>query len=423
MNSKRKVFTFVALLWLFVLCFGMNVSAASIVNSGNLKLPNDRISGIFTEKDNSAKYYKVIITTPGRLRVDFMAEYYQRIMLISSSGEELKTSDRDINDSGTSHQEIDYYLNPGTYYVGFGALRGLFITTPPVGSYTMTTSFSAVACDETESNNTLFTANPITLGRTMRGMMAVNDNKDFYRINLGKGKYTLSYTADFNVEIKVYTTNGDEKGAFYKDVDSSLGLSVDSGNIELESGSYCILVQPKSYGTGSYQLTVKNFTGITISKSSVSKVGSQTYYGKAITPYVTVKYSGKTLSKGRDYSIFYKNNKKPGKASIVIQGMGDYSGTKTTNFVILPKSPTIKYVKKSGSNKAKVSFGKVKGASGYQISYTSNNKTKKITTKKSSYTLKKLKSRRYYYIKVRAYVKIGSKKYYGPYSYSRNIWM
>ncbi|WP_394927460.1 fibronectin type III domain-containing protein [uncultured Robinsoniella sp.] len=91
--------------------------------------------------------------------------------------------------------------------------------------------------------------------------------------------------------------------------------------------------------------------------------------------------------------------------------------------MILPKSPTIKYVKKSGSNKAKVSFGKVKGASGYQISYTANNKTKKITTKKSSYTLKKLKSRRYYNIKVRAYVKIGSKKYYGPYSYSRNIWM
>ena len=89
----------------------------------------------------------------------------------------MRSSDRDINDSGTSHQEINYYLNPGTYYVGFGALRGLFITTPHVGSYTLTTSFQAIACDETESNDTLFTANPTTVGRTMRGMIAVGDEK------------------------------------------------------------------------------------------------------------------------------------------------------------------------------------------------------------------------------------------------------
>lgn len=423
MNSKRKVLALVGLLWLFVLCIGMNVSAKSIVNSGSLKLPNDRISGVFTENNNSAKYYKVVITTPGRLKVDFMAEFYQRLLLISASGEELKTSDRDINDSGTSHQEIDYYLNPGTYYVGFGALRGLFITTPAVGNYTLSTSFAAVACDETESNNTLYTANPISLGRTMRGMMAVDDNKDFYRINLGKGKYTLSYSADFNVEVKVYTINGDEKGSFYKNVDSSLGMAVDNDNIELDAGSYYILVQPRNYATGSYQLTVKNFTGIAISKSSVSKVSRQTYYGKNITPYVTVKYNSKTLSKGRDYNIVYKNNKKPGKASIIIQGIGDYSGTKTANFVIVPKSPTVKYVKKTGKSKVKVSFGKVKGASGYQISYTSNGKTKKITTKKNTYTLKKLKSKQSSIVKVRAYVKIGSKKYYGPFSYSYSIWI
>ncbi|MEE0420980.1 MAG: hypothetical protein UDG86_13130 [Lachnospiraceae bacterium] len=424
MNTKKRFATFVGILCFMVLLCGLNVSAESIVNSGTLKLPYDRISGVFTEENNAAKYYKVVISTPGCLKVDFMAEYYQRLLLLSASGEELRSSDRDINDSGTSHQEINYYLNPGTYYVGFGALRGLFITTPHVGSYTLTTSFQAIACDETESNDTLFTANPTTVGRTMRGMIAVGDEKDFYRIHVGKGKYTLAYSADFDIEVKVYTTSGDEKGSFYQDVDSSLGLAVDSDHIELDSGTYCVLVKARRGNTGTYQLTVKNFTGIPISKASISNVSRQTYSGRTITPYVSVTYNGRTLSKGRDYNIVYKKNRKPGKASIVIQGIGDYSGTKTKNFVIVPKSPILKTVRRLGNRKGKVAFSKSSGASGYQIWYSSNFRTfKKITTKKRSYILKKLKKNRYYCVKVRAYVKIGKKKYYGPFSYSSSVWM
>ena len=51
-------------------------------------------------------------------------------------------------------------------------------------------------------------------------------------------------------------------------------------------------------------------------------------------------------------------------------------------------------------------MGKVTGAKGYQLQYALNKKFKKkksIQTKKTKYTIKKLKKKKTYYIRVRAY--------------------
>ena len=70
-----------------------------------------------------------------------------------------------------------------------------------------------------------------------------------------------------------------------------------------------------------------------------SDIEDITYTGKEIKPAVTV-YNGSTqLVQGRDYTISYTNNKAPtDNAQAVIKGKGNYSGTLTKTFKILPKN-------------------------------------------------------------------------------------
>ena len=61
--------------------------------------------------------------------------------------------------------------------------------------------------------------------------------------------------------------------------------------------------------------------------------------------------------------------------------------------------------------------------SGYQIAYKygKSGKYKKVTTTKLTKKIRKLKTKKYYYVKVRAYKKIDGKKYYGTYSKIKKI--
>lgn len=170
----------------------------------------------------------------------------------------------------------------------------------------------------------------------------------------------------------------------------------------------------ESYGA----LVRKPNPGISISKASI-KAAKAVYTGKALKPKVTVKYQGKTLKSGKDYTVKYRNNKKVGQGSVVIKGMGSYSGSKTVKFDIVPKVCKISKLTNKKSKQLEVKFSKSSGAAGYEIVYAVNNKFKSAKTKKVSkttVTLKNLKKGKTYYVKVRAYKKIGKKFYYSEYS-------
>lgn len=62
------------------------------------------------------------------------------------------------------------------------------------------------------------------------------------------------------------------------------------------------------------------------------------YTGKPHTPAVTVADKSKTLKEGVDYTVSYKNNVNAGTASVILTGMGDYSGSVTKTFEIKPKN-------------------------------------------------------------------------------------
>ena len=150
--------------------------------------------------------------------------------------------------------------------------------------------------------------------------------------------------------------------------------------------------------------------------------------GKALKPKVTVYYNGKKLAK-KYYTVTYKNNKKPGLATITVKGKGEYEAySAKTTFTINPKKVSLSSVKSSAKKKATVKWRKKKISTGYQIQYSTNSKFKsgnKIKTvsgaSKTSVTLTGLKSRKVYYVRVRAYNTSGGKKYYGSWSIKKKI--
>lgn len=87
----------------------------------------------------------------------------------------------------------------------------------------------------------------------------------------------------------------------------------------------------------------------------------------------------------------------------------------TTQAVTVGKV-TIKSVKNVKGKKAKITLSKLNGAKGYQIKYSTSKKFKKAitkTTKKLTYTVKRLKKNKKYYFKARAYRIVNNKRYYG----------
>jgi hypothetical protein len=76
------------------------------------------------------------------------------------------------------------------------------------------------------------------------------------------------------------------------------------------------------------------------------------------------------------------------------------------------KKVTVKSAKSTAKKTLKVTLKSISGAEKYQITYATNKNfknSKTVTTKKTSVTIKKLKSKKTYYVKVRAVKTIGGK--------------
>jgi len=103
------------------------------------------------------------------------------------------------------------------------------------------------------------------------------------------------------------------------------------------SSSARVTITCKGHYRGSISCYFK-IIGKPITDATVSSVSAQTYTGSAIKPSVTVKYGTTQLVKDTDYTVSYSANVNAGTASIFIYGKGIYSGTKTVEFTINPKS-------------------------------------------------------------------------------------
>ena len=156
---------------------------------------------------------------------------------------------------------------------------------------------------------------------------------------------------------------------------------------------------------------------VTLSKSKFS------YDGKAKKPSVTVKLNGSKLAKGDDYTVSYASGRKNvGSYKVTVKGTGEYYGTTTKTFKIVPAATKVKKAK-AGKKKITVKLSKAKGASTYQVRYKvkGSKKWKTASSKKPSATLKKLKSGKKYQVQARAVKKVKGKQYASSWTKAKTV--
>lgn len=107
-----------------------------------------------------------------------------------------------------------------------------------------------------------------------------------------------------------------------------------------EKGKYVIVIKGINNFTGEktadYILVDKDHL---LTKAKVTKIAKQTATGSEIKiEGLTVTLNKVGLTEGKDYTVSYLNNVKPGKATVIIRGMGEYAGEKQVNFTIVGTS-------------------------------------------------------------------------------------
>lgn len=162
---------------------------------------------------------------------------------------------------------------------------------------------------------------------------------------------------------------------------------------------------------------------------SLSKT-SFTYNSKVQKPTVTVKGSDGKAIDASNYTITYsnKNSKKVGEYKATIKFKGNYEGTKTLTYKIVPKGTSLNKLT-TGKKQFKATWKAQKTeTSGYEVQYSTNknfksgNKTAKITKNKTtSNTVKKLKAKKKYYVRIRTYKTVNGKKIYSDWSKSKSV--
>ena len=189
-------------------------------------------------------------------------------------------------------------------------------------------------------------------------------------------------------------------------------------------GTATVKITGKGNYTGSVSKTynIKN----NFKKATVSGISTKAFTGKNITQSITVKYNGKTLKKGTDYTVSYSNNKSIGTATVKIAGKGSYTGTITKTFKINPAKQEIQKLK-AKSKAFFVDWAQKGSATGYEIQYATNSKftsAKKVTitnNKTDKATVSKLSGKKKYYVRVRSYTTVKGTKYYGAWSASKSV--
>ena len=195
-----------------------------------------------------------------------------------------------------------------------------------------------------------------------------------------------------------------------------------SNNTKVGTAKVTITGKGNYTGSVSKTFSIKN----NFKKATVSGISTKAFTGKNITQSITVKYNGKALKNGTDYTVSYSNNKKIGTATVKIAGKGSYTGTITKTFKINPAKQEIQ--KLTAKSKAFfVDWAQKGSATGYEIQYATNSKftsAKKVTitnNKTDKTTVSKLSGKKKYYVRVRSYTTVKGTKYYGAWSASKSV--
>lgn len=171
-------------------------------------------------------------------------------------------------------------------------------------------------------------------------------------------------------------------------------------------------------------------------KDTMVKLTVKTYYSASFVEETDFFFDPGPLGDNAAYRsviVMVKGTKqdevkdsKPATTPSTTQPTTKPSTTKNTE-TVKPKKTSIKKLSK-GKKKFTVTWAKVSGVKGYQIQYSSdkkfkkNNKSVTVTKQKTTKaTVKKLKSKKKYYVRVRTYKTVNGKKIYSSWSKVKSV--
>lgn len=169
--------------------------------------------------------------------------------------------------------------------------------------------------------------------------LQINAQDDPKDITINRGGGVVSLTANLtpsNTNDRVTWTVDKEGIISLKQITPVSGPKQQIQIQGLEEGTVVITATTESGLTNSITVVVETIGLL----DCVIAVSDQTYTGNAIEPIPSsVKVGSTSLKRNTDYRVIgYKNNIAAGTATIQIEGIGKYSGTKTGTFTIKPKA-------------------------------------------------------------------------------------
>ena len=145
----------------------------------------------------------------------------------------------------------------------------------------------------------------------------------------------------------------------------------------VNAGTAAVTITFEGSYSGSKELSFKIAPKAATTEKATLSTTKYTYSGEAKKPGVKVlDANGKTMSSD-NYTVSYASGRKNvGRYKVTVTFKGNYSGSKSLYFTIVPKAPasakaalTSKYSTTSGYDDVKFSWDKSTGASGYSVYY------------------------------------------------------
>lgn len=185
------------------------------------------------------------------------------------------------------------------------------------------------------------------------------------------------------------------------------------------SGSkyYDLVPRQQSYIANRWQQDVPTYSVIDITDTTFTINTYRTDTEEKIDETFSIAKVNESDNKNQTDNTQTDNKKQPTTAK--------KNTTKPAEKAVAPKKTVVKKVKALGKKKIKITVKKSsEQVSGYEVILSTKKNfknAKKITTKKNVVTVKKLKDGKKYFVKVRAFKKVGNKKIYGNYSTVKKV--
>lgn len=185
------------------------------------------------------------------------------------------------------------------------------------------------------------------------------------------------------------------------------------------SGSkyYDLVPRQQSYIANRWQQDVPTYSVIDITDTTFTINTYRTDTEEKIDETFSIAKVNESDNKNQTDNTQTDNKKQPATAK--------KNTTKPAEKAVAPKKAVVKKVKAPGKKKIKITVKKSsEQVSGYEVILSTKKNfknAKKITTKKNVVTVKKLKAGKKYFVKVRAFKKVGNKNIYGKYSTVKKV--